>query len=153
MKRKFILISILFLGLAVISCNNSKQEKRTVNSGTATNMVAFKDSAAAKPAMNTPEQVYAKPEVPVLCYHRISDGKKGDYTISPATFTAHMKVLADSGYHSISPAQLYDYLVYNKVLPEKPVVISFDDSRVEHSVIAAPVMEKYGLRGVFFIMT
>jgi peptidoglycan/xylan/chitin deacetylase (PgdA/CDA1 family) len=64
-----------------------------------------------------------------------------------------MKILADSGYHSISPAQLYDYLVFNKALPEKPVLISFDDSRLEHSVIAAPVMEKYGFRGVFFIMT
>jgi peptidoglycan/xylan/chitin deacetylase (PgdA/CDA1 family) len=91
--------------------------------------------------------------VPVLCYHRIEEGKKGDYTVSPATFTAHMKILADSGYHSISPAQLYDYLVYNKALPEKPMLITFDDSRVEHAMIAAPVMEKYGFRGVFFIMT
>jgi len=153
MKQKFILISTLFLGFAIISCNNGNQGKQNVNSGTATKTVAVKDTAAAQPAMNTPEQVYAKPEVPVLCYHRISDGKKGDYTVSPATFTAHMKVLADSGYHSISPAQLYDYLVYNKALPEKPVVISFDDSRSEHSVIAAPMMEKYGFRGVFFIMT
>jgi peptidoglycan/xylan/chitin deacetylase (PgdA/CDA1 family) len=64
-----------------------------------------------------------------------------------------MKVLADSGYHSISPAQLYNYLVYNKALPDKPIIISFDDSRVEHATIAAPVMEKYGFRGVFFIMT
>jgi len=32
-------------------------------------------------------------------------------------------------------------------------MITFDDSRVEHALIAAPVMEKYGFRGVFFIMT
>ena len=62
-------------------------------------------------------------------------------------------MLADSGYHSILPAQLYDYLVYNKALPEKPFMISFDDSRVEHSAIAAPLLEKHGFRGVFFIMT
>jgi peptidoglycan/xylan/chitin deacetylase (PgdA/CDA1 family) len=32
-------------------------------------------------------------------------------------------------------------------------MISFDDSRIEHSAIAAPTLEKYGFRGVFFIMT
>jgi peptidoglycan/xylan/chitin deacetylase (PgdA/CDA1 family) len=61
--------------------------------------------------------------------------------------------LADSGFHSISPDELYDYLVYNKTLPEKPFMITFDDSRVEHSEIAAPILEKYNFRGVFFIMT
>lgn len=95
----------------------------------------------------------AKPEIPVLCYHRISSEGKGDYTISPASFEAQMKVLADSGYHSVSPDQLYNWLVYNEKLPSKPVMITFDDSRIEHSTIAAPVLEKYGFRGVFFIMT
>ncbi|MCX6238972.1 MAG: polysaccharide deacetylase family protein [Bacteroidia bacterium] len=153
MRRKYILISAVLLGLVVISCNHANQRQQTGNSGTAINAVAVKDSVVVKQSVNTSAQVYAKPEVPVLCYHRIADGIKSEYRVSPATFTAHMKILADSGYHYISPAQLYDYLVYNKTLPEKPVMITFDDSRLEHSTIAAPVMEKYGFRGVFFIMT
>lgn len=115
--------------------------------------VTEKKQEVAKEQKNDVAQILAKPEVPVLCYHRISDGKKGDYTVSEATFSAHMKMLADSGYHSISPAQLYDYLVYNHELPQKPVMITFDDSRVEHAEIASPVMDKYGFKGVFFIMT
>jgi len=153
MNRKFILISTIFLGFAITSCNNGNKQKQTENSSVTTSPAIIKDTVVVKQSKNTPSQIYAKPEVPVLCYHRITDGRKGDYTVSTATFSSHMKILADSGYHSISPAQLYDYLVYNKALPEKPVVISFDDSRVEHSKIAAPVMEKYGFRGVFFIMT
>lgn len=153
MNGKFIPLCTLFLGLAVISCNHAKQQQRTENTGAAIQTGAVKDSAAVQPTMNTSAQVYAKPEVPILCYHRITDGKKGDYTVSPTTFTSHMKILADSGYHSVSPEQLYDYLVYNKALPEKPFMITFDDSRVEHSLIAAPVMEKQGFKGVFFIMT
>ena len=102
---------------------------------------------------NTAKQIMAKKEVPVLCYHRITEGSKSEYAVTPATFMAHMKVLADSGYHSVSPAQLYDYLVYNKELPKKPVLITFDDSRIEHFTIAAPIMEKHGFKGVFFIMT
>lgn len=149
MFRKYISICTLFLGLTVISCNQTNQRK----GNTVANPVATIDAASVKQIANTPALIYAKSEVPILCYHRISEGKKGDYTVSPATFTSHIKILADSGYHSISPAQLYDYLVYNKDLPEKPFMITFDDSRVEHSTIAAPVMEKYGFRGVFFIMT
>ncbi|MPM69711.1 hypothetical protein SDC9_116659 [bioreactor metagenome] len=64
-----------------------------------------------------------------------------------------MKVLADSGFRAVLPDQLYDYLVFNNPLPEKPVMISFDDSRTEHFAVAAPIMEKYGFRGAFFIMT
>jgi peptidoglycan/xylan/chitin deacetylase (PgdA/CDA1 family) len=153
MNRKLILINAIFWGFVIISCNHADQGYRIGNSGMTTNRIGGKDHAVVNQTVNTLARIYAKPEVPILCYHRISDGKKSDYTVSPATFTAHMKILADSGYHSILPEQLYDYLVYNKALPEKPVMITFDDSRVEHFVIAAPVMLKYGFRGVFFIMT
>jgi len=141
MKISYLLICALFLGLISTGCK--KVEKR----------IEHVQEVEVAPSENSPEQILAKQEVPVLCYHRISDGQKGDYTVSPATFSAHMKILADSGFHSISPAELYDYLVYNKSLPEKPVMITFDDSRTEHAAIAAPLLEKYGFRGVFFIMT
>jgi len=152
MNKKLFLYGTLILGLALVSCNKAKQKNG--NSATATNtVVAEQESPAVKQTMNTAAQIYAKPEVPVLCYHRICEGNKGDYTVTPTTFTSHMKILADSGYHSISPAQLYDYLVYNKSLPAKPFMITFDDSRVEHFTSAAPIMHKYGFRGAFFIMT
>jgi len=158
MNRKFIILCAVLLGFTVIGCNKAK--KTTEKSGADTTAVAEKESATvnetgsqANGPKNSASVIYAKQQVPVLCYHRIENDHKGDYTVSPATFSAHMKVLHDSGYHSISPAKLYDYLVYNKELPAKPILITFDDSRVEHSVIAAKVMEKYGFRGVFFIMT
>jgi len=153
MRKIYIHICAVLLGLAVISCNHTNQRQQTGNSGTAISKKALKDSTVVKQTVNTAAQVYSKPEVPVLCYHRISDGPKSEYRVSPETFSAHMKILADSGYQSILPDQLYDYLFYNKTLPEKPVMITFDDSRAEHAEIAAPVMEKHGFRGVFFIMT
>jgi peptidoglycan/xylan/chitin deacetylase (PgdA/CDA1 family) len=153
MDRKFIIFSTIILALIVFSCNSADKQHPTGNSGLVTKTASGKDITVVTQTENTSVQIYAKPEIPVLCYHRITDSRKGDYIVSLATFSAHMKILADSGYHSISPSQLYDYLVYNKALPDKPVVISFDDSREEHLTIAAPVMEKYGFRGVFFIMT
>jgi peptidoglycan/xylan/chitin deacetylase (PgdA/CDA1 family) len=151
MKTKLFLFCTILLGFSFYGCKNAGKQHDNSNQDTIT--ITETAVADVKSVVNSPEQILAKPEVPVLCYHRIEDGKKGDYTVSPATFSAHMRILADSGFQTISPAQLHDYLVHNATLPQKPVLITFDDSRVEHIEIAAPVMEKLGFKGVFFIMT
>jgi peptidoglycan/xylan/chitin deacetylase (PgdA/CDA1 family) len=93
-------------------------------------------------------------QVPILCYHRIENkNTSSDYTVSVASFKEQMKLLADSGYHTILPDQLYDYLTKGMPLPPKPFMLTFDDTRLEQYTIAAPEMEKYGFRGVFFVMT
>lgn len=103
--------------------------------------------------------ILARKQVPVLCYHQIRDWKATDsktakaYIVPENIFNDQIKSLADSGYQSITTGQLYEYLVYGKELPEKPVLITFDDSRVDHYTIAKPVLEKYGFRGAFYIMT
>ncbi len=146
LKMKLTNLNFLLLGILIIlgSCTkpNKKTEKQQI----------LQNSNANNPQNNS-NQIIAKKQVPVLCYHRISDGPKSEYKVSEKTFQSHIKILFDSGYHSISPTQLYDYLVFNKTLPEKPILITFDDSRIEHATIAATILEKFGFRGVFFIMT
>lgn len=146
MKRKFIFITLFTTSILFISCNNTKPDSKQ-------NQESNTDSIETKAIANNATQILAKPQVPILCYHRIENGRNDEYTVSPASFNNQIKTLSDSGFHSISPDELYDYLVYNKSLPEKPFMITFDDSRVEHAEIAAPVLEKYNFRGVFFIMT
>jgi hypothetical protein len=48
-----------------------------------------------------------------------------------------MKALADAGYQTILPEQLYNYLVFDGPLPAKPILITFDDTREEFSIGAA----------------
>lgn len=147
MKKIFASAVVLF----ALSCNNNTDTGKQTDS--TTNNAIENTTVAKEKKENSAAEIMAKEQVPVLCYHRIENGRNDEYTVSPAGFEAQMKILADSGYTSISPDQLYNYLLYNETLPQKPVVITFDDSRAEHSTIAAPVMEKYGLRGTFFIMT
>jgi peptidoglycan/xylan/chitin deacetylase (PgdA/CDA1 family) len=75
------------------------------------------------------------------------------YVVTPAAFAAQMKALKDSGYTTVLPQQLYDYLLYNGPMPEKPVMVTFDDTREEHFTIGAAELIKQGFKGVFFIMT
>jgi peptidoglycan/xylan/chitin deacetylase (PgdA/CDA1 family) len=104
-------------------------------------------------------EILARPQVPVLCYHQIrnwiaSDGKVGkDYIVPTAEFKSQMKMLADSGYHTILPDQLYNYLAYGAKLPEKPIMLTFDDTKLDQWTVAIPELKKYGFKGVFFIMT
>ena len=103
--------------------------------------------------------ILARKQVPILCYHQIRDWKPTDkkvdkdYIIPIAAFKAHLKMLADSGYHTILPDQLYDYLTKGTPLPSKPIMLTFDDTDLDQFVVARPEMKKYGFKGVFFIMT
>ncbi|WP_316823497.1 polysaccharide deacetylase family protein [Pedobacter gandavensis] len=103
--------------------------------------------------------ILARKQVPILCYHQVRDWREKDskaakdYIIPIATFKDHMKMLADSGYHTILPDQLYDYLNNGTALPSKPIMLTFDDTDLDQFTIAAPEMKKYGFKGVFFVMT
>src|SRR5580698_8087321 len=103
--------------------------------------------------------IMARKQIPVVCYHQIrdwrpTDGKVSkDYIIPIAAFKAHMKMLADSGYHTILPDQLYNYLTKGTALPSKPIMLTFDNTDLDQFEIARPEMKKYGFKGVFFIMT
>ena len=153
MNKIVAIFNILMIVLSAAGCNTPVQKQKTIKPVQTLSAAPVKDNSETSRIQNTPAQILAKPEIPILCFHRIDATRKSEYAVTPATFEGDMKILSDSGYHSIMPAQLYDYLVYNKPLPEKPVMITFDDSRIEHFQIAAPVLEKYGFRGVFFIMT
>lgn len=94
-------------------------------------------------------------EIPVLCYHNIKKkpAREDLLTISESQFNSQMKQLYNNGYHTITPDQLFKYVTTGTSLPAKPIVISFDDTHEEHYSIVKPILEKYGFKGVFFIMT
>jgi peptidoglycan/xylan/chitin deacetylase (PgdA/CDA1 family) len=103
--------------------------------------------------------VLARKEVPILCYHQIREWRSTDsktaqnYIVPPETFREQMQLLADSGYHTILPDQLYAYLNTGAQLPSKPIMLTFDDTDLEQFTVAKPTMDKLGFKGVFFVMT
>lgn len=91
--------------------------------------------------------------VPVLNYHQINDEAHNALTLSVEQFDAQMKYLHDNGYHAISPMDLYLHLTEGKELPDKPVLITFDDGYIDNYKNAVPILEKYGLKGTIFVIT
>lgn len=89
--------------------------------------------------------------VHVLCYHNLTDSPRSDYDVKPADFTAQMQVLKDGGYGVISCRQLADYLGNVEDLPEKSVVISFDDGWKSVLTTAKPILDQFGFKPVLFV--
>lgn len=160
MKKNIFFILSAFL---LAACNASSGSQNKADSTKVSVANAQADSTGAPVQMdakaNDAAQILAKKQVPVLCFHHIREPKPGEsetfksFSVTPAQFAALMGALKDSGYHTILPDQLYNYLVYNGPLPPKPIVLSFDDTDEEQFTIGAKEMKKNGFKGVFFIMT
>ncbi|HEX8504750.1 MAG TPA: polysaccharide deacetylase family protein, partial [Hymenobacter sp.] len=103
--------------------------------------------------------ILARPQVPILCYHQVRDwtgrDSKGakDYIVPVAQFKAQIKMLADSGYHTVSPDQLYAYMTTGAKLPSKPILLTFDDTDLDQFTIARPTLDQYGFKAMYFVMT
>ena len=121
--------------------------------------VEMVEKTVSKKSIATAATILSKKEVPVLCYHHIRTFSAGisesmkNYSVFPEAFAAQMKILYDSGYHTILPDQLYNYLAFDGSLPDKPVMLTFDDTDEEQYSIGNTEMKKYGFKGVYFIMT
>ena len=91
--------------------------------------------------------------VPVLNYHQINDWAENALTVHTSQFDAQMKYLADNGYTAITPAEMLDAWENHTELPDKPVVITFDDGYVDNYRNAFPILQKYNLKGTIFLIS
>ncbi|HEY8398947.1 MAG TPA: polysaccharide deacetylase family protein [Flavihumibacter sp.] len=103
--------------------------------------------------------ILARKQVPILCYHQIrpyrdSDGPSArPYIVPPDIFREQMKALHDSGYTTILPDQLLNYLIGGEELPQKPVMIHFDDGCDEQYDITREILDPLNMKAAYFIMT
>ncbi len=159
MKNILVASTMLF---ACVACNSKGKD---VQKNAPKGEIMVMDTTAAvtddslRGVVDDAATILARKEVPILCYHHIKSltGREGSntktYSVTPEGFADQMKLLSESGYHSVLPDQLYNYLAYGAELPNKPVMITFDDTDGEQYSIGAEEMKKYGFKGVFFIMT
>lgn len=95
----------------------------------------------------------AKNSVPVLNYHQINNEDVNALTVSVEDFDAQMKYLAQNGYTSITPNEMLAAFENGETLPEKTVVITFDDGYLDNYLNAYPILQKYNLKGTMFVIT
>jgi peptidoglycan/xylan/chitin deacetylase (PgdA/CDA1 family) len=89
--------------------------------------------------------------LPILMYHHVSPAP-GLVTVSPQTFRDQIAGMAQRGYRSVGCNDLAAFLA-GKPLPEKSVMITFDDGYLDNYVHAHPVLSEFGFTAVLFLIT
>lgn len=110
--------------------------------------------------MPTPDSREREFYIPILMYHYISvppadaDIYRKDLSITPDAFRAQMEWLKASGYETIS---LYDLVYALNIgwppLPERPILLTFDDGYADNYQNAFPVLQELGYTATFFVLT
>lgn len=97
--------------------------------------------------------------VPILMYHYISepppdaDIYRIDLSVPPEKFREQMAYLAKNGYTPIDLYQLSAAVTAQIELPEKPIVLTFDDGYLDNYENAFPILQEFGFIGTFFVIT
>jgi peptidoglycan/xylan/chitin deacetylase (PgdA/CDA1 family) len=94
--------------------------------------------------------------LPVLMYHHVGPQRPGTYaslTVSPERFERHISWLARRGYTGIRPSDWVKWRREGKGLPDKPVLLTFDDGYADLAKYALPVLRRYGFGAAVFVVT
>lgn len=99
-----------------------------------------------------PVPVSERRRVPVLMYHEITAGPNALY-VAPEELDGHLGWLKEHGYTAITLKRLYKYYTDGAPIPEKAVVLTFDDGYVSYYTNALPLLKKYKWPGTLFVIT
>lgn len=92
-------------------------------------------------------------KIPVLAYHRVGY-TTDNLTVTPERFSKDLDSLQERGYCSISLEEFQKFLDDRNVeMPEKPILITFDDGYLDNFQNAYPILLKHGMVGTFFVIT
>lgn len=101
----------------------------------------------------SPSPAKAANKIPVLLYHRVGY-TQDPLTVTPERFSNDLRLLRDNGYRSISLTQFQNFLQgQSGSIPNKPVLITFDDGYVDNFDSAFPLLQLHGMTASFFIIS
>ncbi len=95
--------------------------------------------------------------VPVLMYHYLTDDISGTglkkLRVRPSAFVRQMDYLHRRGYSTIGFRDYYEHRTEGRALPERPIIITFDDGARDCLTTARDVLSARGYSGVVFAVS
>jgi peptidoglycan/xylan/chitin deacetylase (PgdA/CDA1 family) len=103
------------------------------------------------------EQATPPIKVPILLYHSITENvmpRFRTFTLSPRLFQAHMAYLHERGYTPLTVTQfITQRALVPAALPERPVVITFDDGFADFHTHALPILRRFEFVATLYVAT
>ncbi|WP_160688723.1 polysaccharide deacetylase family protein [Clostridium sp. C2-6-12] len=91
--------------------------------------------------------------VPVLYYHSVRESADNEVTIKPEILREHLKYINEQGYTTLTMKQLEDYILNNSPIPEKSILITFDDGYMDNYYNAFPILKEFNMTATIFCIT
>ena len=92
-------------------------------------------------------------KVPVMMYHDILPEKQVFFDVTPEEFEQHLRLIQAKKLTPITMDQLVSHLRTGLPLPEKPILLTFDDGYQGHYDYVYPLLKKYKYPAIFSIYT
>mgnify|MGYP001079625987 CR=1 FL=1 len=157
-----ILLSITFLILAYIFINGvtSKNNNNSVSSDNKSensvysNLIeSIDDNIKNNNNKNRFENVSLTSDnigIPVLYYHSVDENAANEVTITPEKLQEQLDYINDNNYVTITMTELYDHIENNKPIPEKSILITFDDGYMNNYTEAFPMLKELNMTATIF---
>lgn len=95
-------------------------------------------------------------EIPVLMYHRVTDGKpagtRHDIYVTQIEFERQLAYLKRTGCTTITFTDVKAIEEGTRIIPKRPVILTFDDGYEDNYVHAFPLLKKYSFSAVIFLI-
>ena len=93
-------------------------------------------------------------EVPIIMYHSVlkDPERTGKYVITPKQFEEDLIYLKNNGYTTITVNDLIDWVYDGKSLPDKPIILTFDDGYYNNYLYVFPLLKQYECKAVMSVI-
>ena len=99
--------------------------------------------------------IYPPQGVLILEYHRVNDDTAGkdDYSLSREQFQEQLNYFQANGYNTISLMEFIRAQKYGEELPDKPIILTFDDGYEDNYTNMMPMVKNMGMKATMFMPT
>lgn len=164
-KMNIIVISLLgilaTLVIYILISNDNNSNNEIANSSITTNIIeddknTDQNTDNKKDNQNLNDtilQVNNNINIPVLYYHSVNPSEENELIISPAKLKQQLQYIKNLGYSSITMKDYISYLKNNTPLPEKSVLITFDDGYMDNYTYLFPILKELDFKATIFLIT
>lgn len=101
-----------------------------------------------------PAETVNSVSVPIFMYHSLTEDESqvNSVTMTLERFTEQMQAIAGAGYQTVTYGDLTAWVERGVPLPEKPVLLTFDDGYANNLTLAAPVLERFGYNAAIAVV-
>ena len=156
-KLKYISIififTLFFLVTYIIINNVITNKSNTINTVPLTNISSIDTENTSTNNSNRFGNVNLTSQnigIPVIYYHSVNKNADNEVTITPDMLEEQLNYINDNHYITITIEELYDHIQKNEPIPEKSILITFDDGYMNNYTEAFPILKNLNMKATIF---